>query len=400
MKKVVFLFIFIFILLSNKNPAQEIKPGDVITAKNHSTYLTELQNMLPPIIFNHFIKGLKDGLITMPVVKKGNYGPPKGFARWTAKNKGKFKVGKDNKLIGPWKAGLPFPEPSTGAELAWNAFRRKDIAEEFQTKPTFLLFNKNGKLERTIKVYFFKKYCMGRTDIQPIPEFKDNKGLLNWKISMLTLEPFDVKGFSMIRLGYTDIYKNDDVFSYVPALRRLRRLTGADTTDPMLGSDACYDDFESWQQKLDSKMTFKMLGVKNFLVPHHYIEKPSRPFIKGDCLQTEWEIRPQQLLQINLNNPAYAYSKRIFYMDKEDRTGAIYYTEQFDMKGRRWRSCGPMIIYDQPGTNLRHWWVCPYFDNISWHTSTLEFDFINSKLDEVFIPDKWFTVKGLLRMAR
>ena len=57
-------------------------------------------------------------------------------------------------------------------------------------------------------------------------------------------EPQDVRGFILLRHKYWDPTKPDDVFSYIPALKRIRRLTGGDVTDPLLGSDAVPDDFE------------------------------------------------------------------------------------------------------------------------------------------------------------
>ncbi|MDY6862046.1 MAG: DUF1329 domain-containing protein [Thermodesulfobacteriota bacterium] len=377
--------------------SQEIKPGVHINKENYKTYSQELKKLLNPGAIDIITNAIKKGWISIPVIKKGNYSPPEGFAEFTKKNKGKFKVGKDNRLIGPdWKGGLPFPEPETGAELGWNVYRRRGTLEEFIMDSDFFLIDKGGKLERTFKWIAWKKSWLGRTDLHPIPELEGNNGTIYWKESVLINAPFDVKGFSMIRTHYEDIYREDDVFSYIPALRRIRRLTGSDVTDPMLGSDFCYDDFEGWHQKLGPKMTFKLAGSGKFLVSTRFDSKSIPDFVKGNCFQVEWEIRDLWILEIFMNDPGYAYSKRVYYVEKEDKTATIYSAEFYDLKGRLWR-IQPMIVkYFNSKTGQRYWLGGNYKDNLSGHSTIVP---MYPRIGER-VPLEAFTVRGLLRIAR
>ncbi|MDY6861875.1 MAG: DUF1329 domain-containing protein, partial [Thermodesulfobacteriota bacterium] len=292
-----------------------------------------------------------------------------------------------------------FPKPENGAELAWNAYRRYQGPRDFLARPTYLLFSKSGKLERSFINFFFKKFFTNRGDVPPVPEIPGNNGEISVKIAMLILEPFDVKGFSFIRTVYEDIYKNDDVFSYLPALRRIRRLTGKDVCDPVLGSDSIYDDFENWQGKIKPGMKFRILGTKDFLTPA-YITEPLH-VVKGKSFQIDWEIRPLDLLEIQMNDPEHVYLKRIFYMDNESRMGITYYADGYDMKGRLWRggTCGN-VQYIEPGHWIQNWVTGIYRDQLTGHSSVLDFDLVNSVLHEVRIPMEWFTVRGLLKQCR
>ncbi|MDY6862561.1 MAG: DUF1329 domain-containing protein [Thermodesulfobacteriota bacterium] len=382
--------------------SQDIKPGIVITKKNYANYLKSMKELLPRGSFIWLSNGLKEGWTTIPVVEKKIYPPPKGFAEATAKNTGKFKVGKDNKLTGikSWQAGLPFPNPKSGAELAWNVYRRRECAEEFECKSTFCLLNKDGKLERSFRNFFIKKAYVGRTDIFPIPEITGNNGNISWKEAMLVFEPFDVRGFSQIRIHYEDLYKDDDVYSYIPALRRIRRLTGTDVTDPVLGSDCCYDDFEGWHQKLNPRMTFKSLGYRNFLVPSYYTDKTPMSFAGGNCFQVNWEIRPLWMLEVLMNDPNYAYQKRIIYAEKEDNSYGIAYYDTYDLKSRLWRTYDVIIRYLDESSFQRNYVGFMYADQQAEHYSGGPWDPIVSELGKVFIPPKTFTVRELLKRAK
>ncbi|MDY6863824.1 MAG: outer membrane lipoprotein-sorting protein, partial [Thermodesulfobacteriota bacterium] len=319
-----------------------------ITKKNYVNYLPELKKLLPKATSHRHITGLKNGWITMPIVKKEYPLLNSLYTKATRRNEGKFKVGESNKLIGkePWRAGAPFPNPKTGAELAWSAYRRFQYLDDLTFYADFLLYDKKANIERSLKWVLRKKMWVGRLEFPPVPEFSGNNGVLNSKESIVITKPYDIRGFCMLRIRYEDLEKPDAVYSYIPAIRRVRRLTGSDVTDPMLGSDCVYDDFETWRQKIDTKMTFK-LGETKLLVDTRVLgEKPS-PLFNKNCWQTEWEIRPFWILEVYPNDPDYTYSRRMIYVSK-DRAGYegfdLPYGENYDQKGRLFRiaHCGRM----------------------------------------------------------
>src|SRR3990170_3280927 len=88
-----------------------IKPGIVITKENFDTYLPELQKLLPPSQLKWLGMGVKEGLITMPIVKTTF---PRVFTKGqmeaTRKYAGAVRVRADNRLLN-FVAGIPFPEP-------------------------------------------------------------------------------------------------------------------------------------------------------------------------------------------------------------------------------------------------------------------------------------------------
>jgi len=326
-----------------------IKPGVVITKENFDTYLPELQKLLPTSKLKWLTMGVREGLVTMPIVKT-TYSPlTKGWVEATRKYAGTARIGADNQLLN-WTAGVPFPEPKNALELAWDCYptpARFDSHDELYFASWFGLF-KGNKYEKHFVWDLYNKKYRARTDIPPLGDLPDftERGV-SCKEALLIREPDEVKGFINLRLRYWDVNKEDESYGYIPAIRRVRRLTGADNTDPLLGSDVVPDDFEIWRQKLDGKMKFRVLDHRDFLQTKIYVgleNKPAYDYKKhGPCLPVEWEIRPMWVLEIMTNNPDYAYSKRVIYVDAVplDQGGRyeVYAGEQYDQKGRLWKAC-------------------------------------------------------------
>ena len=339
MKREMFSIIFLLLMLVPMTIfAKEIKPGVVITKDNYEDYLPELKRLLNPATFLTIVPGIKNGWITMPVVETAKY-PLTKYGKATMANAGKFKVAKDNSLIGDWKNGAPFPHPKTGAELAWSIYRRREYKDGAKWPySTYYMFAKDGSYDRYFSWTELKRHYTGRVYREPIPEEPGNKGVIESKEGQVFLAPFDLKSFVQLRIRYEALGKDDDVYAYIPALRRLRRLSGSDVTDPVGGSDLCMDDYEIWRQKVDPKMTFQF-SERDFLRPRQYLSDERPPYDRDKtkwCVQMEWEIRPLWVLEINLNDPNYIYSKRVLYAEK-DGTFRLASGEMFDRRGRIFR---------------------------------------------------------------
>ncbi len=407
------LVIFLVLILTGiplTGLTKEIKPGVIITKENFSRYSSSLEELLIPGYYLHIMgsKAIRKGWITIPVVEpKWKYQPPPGFVEASRKNlaEKRCNIGSENQLLG-FIGGLPFPDPQNGLELGWNASHRRLATEDKEFPADFKLFNAEGKQERYFSWHLWKKMWIGRTDITPIPEIPENNGVLDSKESIVIDRPHDVKGFCLIRVRYVDLGKADDCYSYIPALRRMRRLTGSDLTDPLLGSDAIPDDFEAWRQKIDNKMTFKILGTKNFLVPRHYTteeisstrgERPPE-FIRGSCFQVEWEIKSLWILEIKPNRPDYPYRKRLVYVEKDDGTATLYGGDNYDHRGRLSHTNTFITHYFHPDTLFRMWCTAVYRNTLTNHSTMLDmYPILGPELN---IPIEVFTVRGLLKRAR
>jgi outer membrane lipoprotein-sorting protein len=75
--------------------------------------------------------------------------------------------------------------------------------------------------------YYFKDY--GDTD----------------KILMVFQSPRDVAGTGYLSFSYDEESKDDDMWLYLPAMRRVRRITGSGKNDDFMGTDFSYEDMGS-----------------------------------------------------------------------------------------------------------------------------------------------------------
>ena len=394
-----------------------IKPGIVITKENFDTYLPELQKLLPTSQLKWLGMGVKEGLITMPIVKTTfPRVVTKGQAEATRKYAGTARVGTDNQLHN-FVAGIPFPEPKSAVEIAWNCFpslARHLGHDDLRYFAGFLLF-KGSKYEKGFNWESFNRKYMGRTDMPPLGDMREftEKGIA-YKSSLIVNEPNEVKGFISARTRYWDINKSDECYAYIPAIRRVRRLMGGDLTDPMLGSDFVFDDFECWRQKLDSRMKFRVLERRDFLVPRAYLETEGKPAYDhkkhGPCFQVEWELRPRWVVEVMINNPDYVYSKRILYVDAVpmDQGGKflLYAGEMYDQRGRLWKgyTYGATVVNSVNNVGFQFLYNCMVMNYQTDHYTTMDISSAYGVKDfDKYYPldeDAAFSVKGLLKRGR
>jgi len=396
-----------------------IKPGVVITKKNWDKYLPELQKLLPPSKIKWYGTGVKNGLVTMPIVKTTYNLPTKGQREAIRKYVGTARAGTNNALLN-WAAGIPFPEPKNALEISWNSYPsigRAYTTDDLIFHGWFGLF-KGSNYEKHFVWEFLNRKYHGRTDIPPLgnmPQFTDRG--ISYKESLLIYEPNEMRGFLQLRIRYWDINKVDESYAYLPSLRRVRRLTGSDLTDPLLGSDYIPDDGDVMRQKINSGMKFTVLEYKDFLVPRTILladppqgmkNKPPYNYKNnGNCFQVEWEIRPQWVVEVMINNPDYVYSKRINYIDAVpvDQGGqyTYYWGEQYDQKGRLWKANG----VGAPGANKegsRCMLAWGYINFLTDHYTIMDvfYPAFVEGFDKIYPlkEDEAFSIKGLLKRAQ
>ena len=102
--------------------------------------------------------------------------------------------------------------------------RRQMTAQDEQSEFTMKLINKRGKERKRLVVLYSK------TDEQD-----NDKTLIRF------LSPADVKGVGLLSVEDGD---REDQWLYLPALKRVRRISSSQKTDSFMGSDFSYEDIE------------------------------------------------------------------------------------------------------------------------------------------------------------
>lgn len=114
-------------------------------------------------------------------------------------------------------------EPLTGRDIIQKVDSRKS-GETSKNLTTMTLVSKRGK-ERVREIL---SYTRDYGDVE--------------KTVMIFLAPADVKGIGYLTYAYEDKGTDDDTWLFLPALKKVRRISGSSRNDYFMGTDFTYDD--------------------------------------------------------------------------------------------------------------------------------------------------------------
>ena len=116
-----------------------------------------------------------------------------------------------------------FSQEITGLQVVENVYNRP-VGEDMTADLTMTLINSSGK-ER----------------IRKITQFSTDFGDVEKKI-MFFISPADIKNTSFMNWSYDEEGKDDDQWIYLPALKKIKRISSDSKSDYFMGSDFTYDD--------------------------------------------------------------------------------------------------------------------------------------------------------------
>ena len=144
---------------------------------------------------------------------------------------------------------------------------------------------------------------------------------LDYKDLILILGPQNLKGLSVLTWTYRDPEKEQEVWAWIPSLRKVRRFSPADAANPFMGSDFTTEDISTrkWEDE-----TYRMVGEKRFA--GHTCTYHDKSVNKDtDCYVIEGKPTREK----------WYYSKRIMWLNKQ--FGGLIFDEFFDPAGKRWK---------------------------------------------------------------
>ncbi|MBM9616921.1 outer membrane lipoprotein-sorting protein [Desulfobulbus rhabdoformis] len=81
----------------------------------------------------------------------------------------------------------------------------------------------------------------GRQRIREVEQYSKDYGK-DTKSVMVFEQPADVKGTAFLSWDYDNPVKDDDKWLYMPAMKKVRRISGSSTNEYFMGTDFTYDD--------------------------------------------------------------------------------------------------------------------------------------------------------------
>src|SRR2546427_8847068 len=105
-----------------------------------------------------------------------------------------------------------------------------------------------------------------------MPEMPNGSGYRFQEFVGPVLAPFDLKGIGLVTYRFIDPGQQDMSFLYLPALRRVRRLSTAQRSDALLGTDADPDSFWGYggHHRLEAWRFLRQRAVAGGLPGQHH----------------------------------------------------------------------------------------------------------------------------------
>ncbi len=325
--------------------------GDVITLDR----VEALKNFLPDQFWANrdffFYEGMK--LEIGPSYR--DYSPPEVYQRATEQYHEQVRLGPENSLMG-YRAGQPFPmdeidctgDPQAGAKVAWNFVRRWSGAGG--SASFYYSYWDRGE---ELPLYYEGVGRGVQLSHRPEPQYDEYDGDLfrgERRLSASGPEvtaPFDARGISLLTYRYKSSYgptaeaKNDDTWVYVPTLRRVRRISSAQRTDAISGTDFTFDDLFSFSG-IVPQYDWSCIAERDLVAPVNSKVK-AYPYERDhnfgpyglSFADDRWELRKAIMIRFDPHNPGHPYAHKDIWIDKE--TLEPLYSFAYDRKGELWK---------------------------------------------------------------
>lgn len=349
---VVCIFLSLTLIVVNTHAEEFYKYFDPTEKYGPEHYNKETKTL--KIINKDNVEGIKDNIPVGIYLRIKNYGlsikivetvlddwcQSKGWVDFTNQHAKDVKLSPNGELIN-YKGGCPFPNPGENAtKVAWNFDQGYYFGDDLTFPATKIVIQDARGKERVFDYHFMKLKYSRRTDIKPIPEFPDNVDQVWWKQYSVFDFPFDVRGLGQLIVRYKDTTKQDDLWMYIPTMRRVRRMSAGQRCDSMAGTDITWDDVRGYCGNM-MENTYNFVAKKDMYLSCHIVEPtdgmPCYPKVQSAQFDLiPYEKRQAYIIEAIPKNPKYIYSKRTWYID--EYTWSMLSSEMYDRKGKLWKS--------------------------------------------------------------
>ena len=223
----------------------------------------------------------------------------------------------------PLAAAAQSPEEQKGLEISMEADRRDLGFGDSAASIEMILKNANGQTS-TREL---------RLNTLEVPDEGDGD-----KILSVIQSPPDVRGTAL--LTFTHINEQDDQWLYLPALKRVKRISSANKSGPFLGSEFAYEDLASQEV---AKYTHRYLRdepcgeLQCFVVERVPVYKDS-----GYTRQFTW-----------IDHDEYRFWKVDFYDRKNDLLKTLTFSDYRQYLDQYWRALILDMHNHQTGKSTR-----------------------------------------------
>jgi Protein of unknown function (DUF1329) len=312
----------------------DLNSGDTIGPHNWQ----KVQGMVGENLLNRIKQGY-----TFSIKQGRSIGFPRDYTAATARYFTEVKLGPSGELVN-YVAGLPFPDvrfndPQIGLKMAWNFYWRW-LGDDYRTgggtaegKIIRYAIERDGS-ERRADVLHHTVKTRGRVTLDAKPVLTGYEHI-DWMQLRADEYPRDTAGTTTLEIRYADPKRDDDLYIYVPSIRRVRRAPPIQRCATIAPSEFNFDDINSFGGKV-SDFNYRFLGQSKML---GNFAQEQIPFYRkrGDYLplRESWEIVDTYSLEITPKDPSYCYPRKVIYFDTQNFEAL--WTMIWDAKGNYWK---------------------------------------------------------------
>jgi hypothetical protein len=386
------------VLLSAAVALADVQPGDVITKEN----VNKAQGLIGPGLTWCVEHGM-----TMNIVPTKSVEWPRAYRAATEAYSGQVQLAADRNTLENYVAGIPFPnidpnDPDAAIKIMWNYQYKPLITDDvlmrdFQVPSGPLTYTSPMVPDREFTIGDMRRlYYNGRLFVDPKPEMPNPDGIRYKEILSPVVSPFDMKGVGALYFRYLSAARQDDSWLYVPAVRRVRRMSTSQRSDALFGQDADQDSFWGFSGHI-AWSEWKLLGIKEVLgVLHRQHFRPQRCPDGADFAYCDnWEKRRAYVIEGVSKLPQYAYGKRVLYIDTE--AWIVMNSDIYDKRGELWKVWIEYFSYRKQGDPASK---VTYEDEMGFTSAVM----IDTQMDHATVimipgpaspdPDTWYFNKG------
>jgi len=334
-------------------PAPSLEERDVVTFDQ----IERLRGHLPDAFWDHRELFFYEGMRLEIGPAFADYTPAKAYVEATERFRGQARIGPDGSLEN-FTAGQPFPDdgiacaedPQAGVKIMWNfdyQWRGAGGAARFY----YSYWDRGERLP----LYYQGRGRTIELSHRVEPRYLDENGgdifrrrkRLKQVLGVEVDAPFDARGITVLTHRYKSTdgprtkAKNDDTWVYVPTLRRVRRVSSAQRTDAVAGTDFTFDDLFSFSG-IVPQYEWTCLGTRELIAPmnskvkaYPYEENHNFGPFGLSYADDRWELRSVWHVRMRPKNADHPYHHKDLYIDRQTYT--VLYSFAYDQKQELWK---------------------------------------------------------------
>ncbi len=346
-RSLLFSLLLLCALAGAASGAEEtIPPGTKITNKNWTQYQQFMSAGMRALFSGKYSWRMPDQALmevgpTIPIPL------PKAYLRDTAANSGKVtleELSTGGTLIHDYVSGVPFPvpnEPDAGAKVLWNLYYRYNPHVMYCVLDSKMMDRYHNVTTQKADYVIDKLAHLSEPDMpHQLPSAHAIYMTDYWEFTA----PENKRYLAQDSVVYDDPARINEIYAFVPAIRKSQRLSSAARCAPGAGSDFTSEDlrFGFYGQPPFFKVALE--GERKILAMVHLNPAYSNwnnylpPIFMPKPAVGKWELRDVYVISLTRVGPdagSYCYGKRVIYVDKE--TWAPLAAETYDRNLAPWK---------------------------------------------------------------